>query len=155
MFYSSWVGNTGMSCLELVPAEKKLWCQVLAQLGNACTTTGTEGLTVWYAIIWTAGRNLVGFSLGFEGNSVLSISLGIWHYRQLQMTAPQTCLHSILNPAGCFLLWNFSKLVLKSFKTRHHLFDLYQLWKTSIFANILQSFACRLQLLLKSWKCPS
>ena len=33
-----------MSCLELVPAGKKLWCQVITQLGNAHTTTGTEGL---------------------------------------------------------------------------------------------------------------
>ena len=48
--------------------------------------------------------------------------------------------------ADCFLLWNFSKLVLKSFTTRHHLFNLYQSWKTFLFSNILRSFACRLQL---------
>ena len=61
-----WVGNTGISCLELVPVGKKLWCQVFTQLGNARTTTGTEALTVLYAIIWMAG-------VAFEGNNVLFI----------------------------------------------------------------------------------
>ena len=63
-----------MSCLELVPAGKKLWCQVFTQLGNARTTTGTEDLTVQdIQYFERLEETFVGFSIAFEGNNVLFI----------------------------------------------------------------------------------
>ena len=124
-----WVGNTEMSCLELVPARKKLWCQVF---------------TI------TAGGNFVGFSLRFEGNNVFlyrshqgfDITRGFKRRHHIHVFTQSSF------DADCVLLWNFfSKLVLKSFKTRHHLFNFFQPWKTFLLANmILRSVACRLQL---------
>ena len=142
----AWAGNTGMCCLELVPAGKKIWCQVITQLGNTHPTTGTEGLTVWYPIIWTAGGNLEGFSLAF--NNVLFIDL-IGDFTLQAASNDGTTNTSLLNPR---LMWTsfFCETSLSSswrvFKTIHHLFNLYQPWKTFLFANILRSFACRLQL---------
>ena len=141
-----WVGNTEMSCLELVPAGKKLWCQVVTQLGNARTTTGTEGLTVWYPIIWTAGENLVGFSFAFEGNNAL-VFIDFIGDLTLRAASNDGATDTISLKTRLMRTAFFSKLVLKSFKTTHHLFNLYQPWKTFLFANILRSFACR-----KSWK---
>ena len=142
-----WAGNTGMSCLELVPGGKKLWYQVITQLGNAHTTTGTEGLTVWYPILWTAGGNLEGFSLAFKEQRF------VYRFHRdltLQVASNDGATNtSSLNP---HLVWTSfcCKTSLSSswrvFKTIHHLFNLYQPWKTLLFANILRSFACRLQL---------
>ena len=111
-----WGGNTGMSYLELVPAGKKLWYQVITQLGNAHTTTGTEGLTVWYPIIWTAGGNLEGFSLAFKGATFcLSISSGFDITGSFKRRRHKHVFTQSSFGVDFFLLWNFSKFVLKSF----------------------------------------